>query len=93
MQSLPKPQTPKTMFEKIKAFVKQGKERWKSELPPFYKKTRTVAIKVGGSAGAVVAANATMGLNLNTTFITVLCYVTAACVAIAGTAQLSKPEA
>jgi hypothetical protein len=80
------------MFEKMKALFNEGKERWKSELPPFYKKARTVAIKIGGSSGAVVVANVTMGLNLNATLITVLCYVTAACVAVAGTAQLSKPE-
>jgi hypothetical protein len=70
--------------------IKTVLERWKAESPPFFLKLKKVALKVGGSAAAVVTANAIMGLNLNTTLISVLSYAVAACAAIAGTAQLSQ---
>lgn len=65
-------------------------ERWRSKSPSFFKKLRRYAISTATSLGAVIAANATMGLNLNATLISILGYVVAACVAIAGTSQLTK---
>jgi len=65
-------------------------ERFKSESPVFFKKLKKVSISIGTSFAAIIAANSAMGLNLNATFITILGYIVAACVAIAGTAQLTK---
>jgi len=67
-------------------------ERWKSESPTFFKKLKNVSISVGTSAGAVIAANATMSLNLSETLISILGYVVAVCVAIAGTSKLTKED-
>jgi hypothetical protein len=65
-------------------------ERWKSELPSFFKKLKAVAISIGTSAAAVLVANTAMTLNLPAQLIDALGYVIAVCVAIAGTSQLTK---
>lgn len=67
-------------------------ERWKAKSPAFFKKLKGYALSVGGSAAAVLVTNGTMSLNLNQTLISVLGYVVAACVAIAGTAKLTKED-
>lgn len=67
-------------------------ERWKAKSPVFFKKLKSYALSIGGSAAAVLVANSTMSLNLNQTLISVLGYVVAACVAIAGTAKLTKED-
>jgi len=65
-------------------------ERWKAELPAFFKKLKTIAVSVGTSAAAVLVANTAMTLNLPEQLISALGYVIAICVAIAGTSQLTK---
>jgi len=70
--------------------MKQLIDRWKAESPAFFIQLKKLAFKVGGSSAAVLVANSSMGLNLNTVLLTCLGYVVAACVAIAGTAQLTK---
>ncbi len=65
-------------------------ERFKSESPVFFKKLKKYALSIGGSSAAVLIVNASMGLNLSQTLVTVLGYVVAACAAIAGTSQLTK---
>ena len=67
-------------------------ERWRSKSPLFFKKLKAYALSTGGSAAAVIVANGTMSLNLNATLIAILGYVVAACVAIAGTAKLTKED-
>jgi len=66
------------------------KERWHAKSPKFFIQLKKSAFKIGGSAAAVLVANSTMSLNLNSTLLTCLGYVVAICVAIAGTSQLTK---
>ena len=65
-------------------------ERWNADSPKFFIQLKKAAFKIGGSVAAVLVANSTLGLNLNAVLLTCLGYVVAACVAIAGTAQLTK---
>jgi hypothetical protein len=65
-------------------------ERWKAESPDFFKKLQKVAFSVGGSAIAVRVADTTLDLSLAPWLLSVISYIIAACVAIAGTAQLTK---
>ena len=67
-------------------------ERWNSKSPMFFKKMKSAALSLGGSAAAVLVANGAMTLNLNATLINALGYIVAACVAIAGTAKLTKED-
>lgn len=67
-------------------------ERWKTKSPVFFKKLKAYALSIGGSAASVLVANGAMSLNLNQTLISVLGYVVAVCVAIAGTAKLTKED-
>ncbi len=67
-------------------------ERLKADTPLFFKKARNLSFRVGGSAAAVIVANSSMSLRLDETLISVLGYVVAVCVAIAGTSQLAKKE-
>jgi len=67
-------------------------ERWNAKSPLFFKKLKGYAISIGGPSAAVLVANSTMSLNLNSTLISVLGYVVAACVATAGTAKLTKED-
>jgi len=66
--------------------------RLKAETPKFWKKIRTGALTIGGSAIAVITINKTMDLNLLPVIITVCNYAIAACAAIAGTASLTKTD-
>ena len=65
-------------------------DRVHSKSPLFFIQLKKTALKIGGSSAAVLVANSTIGLNLNTSLLTCLGYVVAACVAIAGTSQLTK---
>jgi len=67
-------------------------QRIKLETPVFFKRLRNLAIYIGGSATAVITANATIPLNLPTKIITLCSYIIAICVAIAGTSQLTKKD-
>jgi hypothetical protein len=66
--------------------------RLKAETPNFWKKVRTSALSIGGSAVAVIMINKTMELNLLPILITICNYVIAASAAIAGTASLTKKD-
>jgi hypothetical protein len=66
--------------------------RWKAECPDFFKKVKKGALSIGGSAVAVIVANSSLSLNLNTTLISILGYVIAACAFTAGTAQLTRQD-
>jgi hypothetical protein len=77
-------------MKKLFDFCKEAKSRLKTDLPPFFKKLRNSALKLGVSCGAVISANAVMSLSLNPTLITVLGYVVAGCAFIAGTAQFAQ---
>ena len=61
-----------------------------AKTPVFWQKIRSIAIAIGGSAVAVLTANSTLDLALPVAVITVVKYTVAMCVAIAGTAQLTK---
>jgi len=65
-------------------------DRVHSKSPLFFIQLKKTALKIGVSSAAVLVANSTMGLNLNASLLTCLGYVVAACVAIAGTSQLTK---
>jgi len=70
--------------------LKTIQERWKADSPKFFIQLKKIALKIGGSSAAILVANSTIGLNLNASLLTCVGYVVAACVAIAGTAQLTK---
>lgn len=65
-------------------------ERFKSESPDFFKRVKTIALSMGGSALAVLAINATIDLHLPEFVLTGMGYVVAICVAVAGTSQLTR---
>jgi hypothetical protein len=65
-------------------------ERLKAESPAFFKKLKKIALSVGGSAATVLTVNASLSLNLPSMLISVIGYVVAASVAIAGTSLLTK---
>lgn len=64
--------------------------RWRAESPAFFKRLKAIAISVGGSAAAVLVANKTLELNLPAELIDWVGYLIAACVAVAGTANLTN---
>ena len=70
--------------------MKEIIDRLKAETPLFFKKLRVFSIRVGGSAAAVIVANSSMSLRLDETLLSVLGYIVAVCVAVAGTSQLAK---
>lgn len=65
-------------------------DRIKTKSPAFFIDLKKIALKVGGSAVAVLTANVALSLSLPAALITVLGYIVAVCVAIAGTSQLTK---
>ncbi len=67
-------------------------ERLKSNTPVFWKKVRKLAISIGLSALAVITIDKTMELNLLPQIITLCNYTVAVCVAISGTASLTKED-
>lgn len=60
--------------------------------PRFWQRIRSIAVAIGGSAVAVLTANSTLDLALPAIIITVVKYTIAMCVAVAGTAQLTKED-
>lgn len=66
--------------------------RIKSETPKFFKKLRKSAFAIGGSCIAIITLNSSLGLDLNSTFISVVGYIIVTCGAIAGTATLAKQD-
>jgi len=68
-------------------------KRFNAETPVFWKKAQKAALSLGGSATAVIVANAHLTLNLPGTLITVLSYTIAVCAAVAGTAQFTRKDA
>lgn len=71
------------------------KEIWlriKAETPIFWQKIRSWAIGIGGSAVALWTANTQLALELPVDFVSILKYIIVACVAIAGTATLTKTD-
>lgn len=80
------------LFDNIKSFFTTVSARYNAESPAFFKKTKSLAIKLGASAIAVLTANATLSLALPIALITVLQYLVAICVGIAGTAQLTVED-
>ncbi len=67
-------------------------QRFFAPTPQFWQRIRSLAIAIVGSAVAVLTANSTLDLALPVIVITVVKYVIAMCVAIAGTAQLTKEK-
>jgi len=74
---------------KIKYNYTSLKSRVKANEPLFFIKLKKTAYKIGGSAAAILTANATLTLNLPLVFITILSYTIAACVACVGTSKLT----
>lgn len=72
--------------------MKELIERYKSELPEFWKNVRKIAITIGTSALAVITADATFTLTLPLIIIEVCKYIVAITTAIAGTAQFTKVD-
>ena len=60
--------------------------------PKFWKRVRSIAVAIGGSAVAVLTANSTLDLALPVVVITVVKYIIAMCVGIVGTEQLTKED-
>lgn len=80
------------IIETIKYKYTLISNRIKSESPQFFKTLKQIAYTVGASSVAVITANTTFSLALPATLITILSYVIAVCVAIAGTSQLTTKE-
>jgi|LakMenE01Jun11ns_1017448.scaffolds.fasta_scaffold9703295_2 hypothetical protein len=64
-------------------------KRWKAEIPPFFKKVKSIAITVGSSATAVWLANSSLNLNLDEWFLSICKYIIAFCTAVGLTSQLT----
>jgi len=69
--------------------TKTIKKRWQAELPDFFKKVKTFAITIGGSATAVWVINQSMSLQLHEMVLDVCKYTIAFCAAVGLTAQLT----
>lgn len=67
-------------------------ERLLAKTPCFWKRIQKFALSIGGSAVAVLVANAQLTLDLPDSLLTIVKYVVAVCVAVAGTAQLTKED-
>lgn len=65
-------------------------ERFKAELPCFWKCVQKLALSVGGSMAALLAGNSAFDLQLNDVLLTIIKYSLAVCITIAGTAQFTK---
>ena len=66
--------------------------RAKAETPKVWKQIRNSTASVGVSLGAVVAADASMGLGLDGQLMTYAKYAIAVCVLIVGKAQLKEEK-
>ena len=72
--------------------LKEFKERLFSPTPEFWIRVRNLAITIGSGAGSVWIAESTMALELNETLLSICKYVFTACVAIVGSAVLTKQD-
>lgn len=72
--------------------IKELIRRAKAETPKAWKQVRNSAASIGVSLGAVVAANAAMGLGLPDQLMTYAKYAIALCVFIVGKAQLKEEK-
>lgn len=71
------------------------KEIWlriKAETPIFWKKVRSISISIGVSGIALITANTTIPLDMPQDIMSVCKYIVAGCIAIAGTASLTKTD-
>lgn len=68
------------------------KTRWKSETPDFFKKLRTAAIKLGGSAGAILVAASIPNIIVPQIIIKTASYILIACATLGITAQMAKND-
>lgn len=64
--------------------------RLKSESPRYFKRIRTLAFAIGGSAVAMISIESTMSLGMPTILITICKYAIFICAGIAGTATLTR---
>lgn len=67
-------------------------ERLLAKTPCFWKKVQKIALSFGGSGAAVMVANSSFALTIDTSIIKFVSYVVVVCAAIAGTAQLTKED-
>lgn len=72
--------------------LKELKERLASPTPEFWIRVRNLAITIGSGAGSVLVAESMMTLDLNETLLSICKYTFTACVAIAGSAVLTKQD-
>jgi len=77
-------------MKKLKLYYILLKARWGAESPLLFKKLKKYAYSVGGSAIAIVVANSSLSLNLNSSLMNGLGYLITACVGIAGTSHLTR---
>lgn len=68
---------------------KEIRKRWKSELPDFFVKVKSIAIGVGSSATAVWLANSSLNLALDEVVLGFCKYTIAFCAAVGLTSQLT----
>ena len=72
--------------------LKETIRRIKSKTPEYFVKLRKLAFTIGGSCIAIITLNSSLGLDLNSTFISIVGYIIVTCGAIAGTASLAKQD-
>lgn len=75
-------------------WIKEIKERWKSETPEFWKKVMNFAITLGTSAVAVLGADKLFELQsygVPQIVFTIAGYVIVACAALGLSAKITKP--
>lgn len=75
------------IYNLLVEIIKIIKIRYKAKSPKFFKKLKLIAIWIGGTAFAIISANATMDLGLDVNW---LSYVIAVCVGISGTSDLTR---
>jgi hypothetical protein len=66
------------------------KDRWKAEVPNFFKGVKKLAIAVGTPCTAIWLANSSMSLDLPSIVLNVCKYSIAVCAGMGLTAQLTK---
>lgn len=72
--------------------LEESKKRWFAETPPYFKKLKTMALTLGGSASAIWAVNESMSLELPQLILTVCKYLITLSTGIGVTAQLTKVD-
>jgi hypothetical protein len=66
------------------------KDRWKAEIPTFFRGIKKIAIAVGTPCTAIWVVNSSMGLDLPLIVLSVCKYGIALCAGMGLTAQLTK---